>query len=194
MNNYEIAQRFASMWRKSREDANMSQQQVAKMLGVSRSTIQSWEDGVSCPNQAKGFEWFTVLGLSPIPYYLKLIYPAMEDIKNDKDIEEALINCIKDCTPEQKRELLYLFLGHHGSSVAGIIELMTAHLHIPLRDRITIANTVLSSYDLADSLNELVEPEAERPNIEVLKSSLINSVHAVKDRKKSYSLIKEDTK
>lgn len=194
MNNVEISEKFANMWTRSRTDANKSQDYMAKALGVSRQTIQNWEKGLGCPNQMMGFKWFDVLGLQPLPYYLQLFHPAMDGISvnsDDDQIKEALIKCIEDSTPDQRRKLLYLFYGDHGSSPSGIIELMTAHLHTPLRDRITIANTVLASYDLAEALDELVQPDHIRPNTTLLKDSLLNALKAVKNKNHSYMNVKE---
>lgn len=190
MNNVEISEKFANMWVSSRTAANKSQEYMAKALGVSRQTVQNWEKGLGCPNQMMGFKWFQVLGVQPLPYYLQILHPDMEGISpkdDDQKIEDALIECIKDLTPDQKRKLLYLFYGNHGSSPSGIIELMTTHLHNPLRDRITIANTVLASYNLAESLGEVVQPDHILPNTKLLEESLVNSIDAVKHRMDAYT-------
>ena len=76
----DISEKFASMWRKSREDAGKSQDFMAKAMRVSKRTIQNWEAGISCPSQSAGLEWFQILGLAPLPYYLELLYP--EHTKN----------------------------------------------------------------------------------------------------------------
>lgn len=190
MNRMEIAERFAWMWRTSREDSGKSQDYVAKALGVSKSTVQNWENGTSCPNQMKGFEWFQVLGLQPISYYLQMMYPSIEGISNksdDKLIEESLITCIKACTPEQKRKLFYLFFGGHGSSPSGIIELMTAHLHTSLRDRINVALCVAENYEMAQAQGNLVGDDHIKPDMDILRKSLKNGRIAVIQNKNSYT-------
>lgn len=190
MNRMEIAERFAWMWRTSREDSGKSQDYVAKALGVSKSTVQNWENGTSCPNQMKGFEWFQVLGLQPISYYLQMMYPSIEGISNksdDKLIEESLITCIKACTPEQKRKLFYLFFGDHGSSPSGIIELMTAHLHTSLRDRINVALCVAENYEMAQAQGNLVGDDHIKPDMDILRKSLKNGRIAVIQNKNSYT-------
>lgn len=195
MNKVEIAERFAWMWRTSREDSGKSQEYVAKALGVSKSTIQNWENGTSCPNQMKGFEWFQVLGLQPMSYYLQMMFPSMQGISNksdDKEIEEALIKCIKACTPEQKRKLLYLFYGDHGSSPSGVIELMTAHLHTSLRDRINVALCVAENYEMANAKGLLVGDNHIKADMEVLRTSLKNGRTAVIENKNSYTNMKEE--
>ena len=74
-NDYEINDRFARIWRVSREKAGVSQDAIAKRLGVSKKTVQNWENGTSSPSQVMGFEWFNVCELQPLPFYLEALYP-----------------------------------------------------------------------------------------------------------------------
>ncbi len=86
MDRYDINERFAKMWRKSRNAAGKSQEFVAKSLGVNKKTVQNWEAGTSCPSQEKGFEWFQVLGIQPLP----------DHIQPDVDILNCAFLCGKD--------------------------------------------------------------------------------------------------
>lgn len=185
----DTSERFADMFRKVRMDCGKSQQYLADTIGVSKKTIQNWESGFSSPPFG-GLEIFQALGANPTPYYLRFLYPSLE--KDTEDVEERLITCIKSLSEIQKEKLLFLFLGDHGSSLSGMVELMTGHLQMPLRDRVTIANAVISNYDLASTLGELSCPDDVQPDIEILKTSLLHSVLAVKKREKSYSLLKKE--
>ena len=102
MKKYDISERFAKMWRTSREAAGKSQDYMAKALGVSKKTVQNWENGTSCPSQQMGFEWFMVLGVQPMPYYLKLLYPyefdRIEPGANKKDVGIALLTLVSNLT------------------------------------------------------------------------------------------------
>lgn len=187
----EIADRFASMWRKSREEAGKSQEYMAKALGVSKKTIQNWEAGISSPTQAKGFEWFHVLGVQPLPYYLDLLYPdlmqKLADDPSEENITETLITAVSHLGSEQKKKLLYLFLGNHGSSVTGILELMTAHLQSPLRDRINIAQSVATNYQLAAQTCKIIRPEDIQPDIGLLNYTIQRGTEAVIHGAEGYS-------
>lgn len=191
MNRLEINERFAFMWRKSREDAGKSQDYIAKALGVSKKTVQNWESGFSSPTQEKGFEWFDVLGLQPLPYYLELLYGNYQTSESDKTVEDALITFIKACTPEEKRKLLFILGATHGSSYAGIIEMLTAHLHVPLKDRLNVAHNILTNYEIASAQGTLISTEGVTPNIDLLNQSYENAKEAVKNNKNSYSNVRK---
>ena len=111
--------RFARIWSLSRSDAGKTQEFMANGLGVSKKTIQNWEKGASAPDLYEGSEWFRVLGTNPMPYYLAFLYPWLFDgIKpedDDQEIEQALLFLVKNMTSVEKREMLYLMAGRHGS-------------------------------------------------------------------------------
>lgn len=177
--------RFAQIWATSRIDAGKTQNFLAKGLGVSKKTIQNWENGVTAPDFFMGTEWFRILGLNPLPYYLSYIFPDLfADISpNDSDdsIEQALILLIKNSTAVEKRELLYLMAGRHGSSWYSLLQMFTAHCHTGMRSRVGVARNILENYEIEEATGQLVCPTNIRPDIEVLRS-------AVEEGKKSVIL------
>lgn len=188
MNKTEIADRFGAMWKRSRHDAGVSQEYMAKALGVSKKTIQNWEAGLASPSQIMGFEWFDVLGLQPLPYYLELLYPDQEGMtsKSDDDlISKALLETVGGLPIHLKRKLLFLLTGTHGSSIVGLAELLTAYLHIPLEYRLSIALSVLTDYKVVDSFN--MTSDHIKPDIELLESSINKAIESVIANKKNYS-------
>ena len=144
--------RFARIWSLSRSDAGKTQEFMAAGLGVSKKTIQNWEKGVSAPDLYEGSEWFRVLGSNPMPYYLAFLYPWLFDgIKpedGDEEIEQALMFLVKNMTTPEKRELLYLMAGRHGSPWYSLLQMFTAHCHCSLRSRVTAARTILENYEM----------------------------------------------
>lgn len=101
----DINERFAKIWKVSRNQVNVSQDEIAKRLGVSKKTVQNWEAGLSSPSQVMGFKWFEALGVQPMPYYLSVMYPGFGDIPKEpsaSDIDEYLIKLIKD-VPERTK-------------------------------------------------------------------------------------------
>lgn len=175
MNQIEIAEGFAQMWRKSREDAGKSQDFMAKALGVSKTTVQNWEAGTSCPNQMKGFEWFRALGLQPLPYYLELFYPASDTISSeeDKKIEEALIKYAKALRPSERKKLLFVVYGQHGSEFEELLEMLVAYFHTPDENRITVAQNVCTNFEIAQATNKLVAKDSIMPDIKLVKNAII---------------------
>lgn len=190
MTTFEISERFAQMWKQSREDAGKSQAYMAKALGVSRATIQHWEDGISSPSQIKGFQWFEALGLQPMPYYLKLIY----GISSKSDPLEAIRTIASDLPEDYQKKILYFLSGEHGSSVAGIIELTTAYLLLPLRDRLAIAQSIATMYRVVDAEGSANADDRIRPNMEILQKSIDGGTRAVLSGRSGYSQIMEDEK
>lgn len=193
MKKYDISEKFAKMWRKSRESAGKSQDYMAKALGVSKKTVQNWENGTSCPSQQMGFEWFMVLGIQPMPYYLKLLYPyefdRFEPGANEKDVGIALLTLVSNLTVDQKRKLLYILQGCHGSSPICILEMLTAYLQTPLEYRLNIAASIAISYEVSESKDILNNPAHVQPNMSLLNLAIKRGRQAVIDGKGCYTIV-----
>ena len=190
MNTLELNERFSAMYRKSREDAGRSQDYMARAMGVSKKTIQNWEDGTSSPNQTKSFEWFEILNIQPLPYYLEALYPGRFDTNNNNDDEimDSIIKLISALPSDAKRKLLFFLSGNHGSSTIGMLELATAHLHVPLDRRINIAQSVATNYELSEYQDCLVCPDQIRPNMTTLLNSIELGKRAVIKGEPSYTI------
>lgn len=194
MTHLEINKRFMYMWRKSLADSKHTQSYIAKAMNVSRQTVAHWLNGDSCPDQRQGFEWFLKLGLQPLPYYLELFYPEFENITKaeDEQIKKALHALINGIPPKERRKLLYCFHGSHGSSPQAVLELLTAYLHTPLKDRISIANAIVINYTLAEKAQKLVKPLYTKPNIELLRLAIKRCTFSLLGGHTNYTAILED--
>lgn len=186
MTSVDISDRFAEMWRTSREDAGRSQEYMAKALGVSKKTIQNWEAGTSCPNQLTGFAWFNALGLQPLPYYLKLLFP---DDCNGESCEDLLIDIIHALPEGYKKKLLYILHGGHGSSPICILDMVTAHLQSPLRGRLNVAQSISMNYDLAAATDSIRCPEDIQPDTEQLHNAINAAYSAILSGNDDYNSI-----
>lgn len=168
--------RFAQIWAASRTDAGKTQEYMAKGLGVSKKTIQNWENGVTAPDLFMGSEWFRVLGINPLPYYLSFLFPDLfagispED--SDPSIEQALMVLIQNATAIEKRELLYLMAGRHGSSWYSLLQMFTAHCHTSMKSRVNIARSILDTYEMEMETGELVCTDNVKPDLQVLRSAV----------------------
>jgi len=161
---------------------------MAEGLGVSKKTIQNWENGVSSPDLFSGSEWFRLLGLNPLPYYLAYLFPELFDgiAPDDEDdtIEEALMLLIQNSTPVEKRELLYLMAGRHGSSWYSLLQMFTAHCHTGLKSRVNAARLILENYEMDKQAGRLVCPDNIQPDLTMLENAVEEGKRAVL---KSYS-------
>lgn len=185
------AQRFSLIWWKSRTDAGKSQEYMAKHLGISKRTVQNWEHGVTCPNLFQSSEWFRLLGQNPLHYYLSYLHPGMlrDDSSYDEaEIDEALMLLISNSTPKEKRELLFLMSGQHGSSWHSLLQLFTAHCHTSLRSRVTAARVIVDSYEMEEHTGDLVCPDAVQPDMDMLNMATGRGKRAVQEKKKGYTI------
>lgn len=184
------------MWRKSRADGGKSQAYMAEKMGVSRKTVQNWEDGLSCPSQERAFEWFKVLDLHPLPYYLDLLYPEINSLKPasaDADVKRALVEMIQDLSPDACRKLLYWMYGEHGSSPIAVLEMITAHLQTPLQNRLNIAQSIETNYEVAKAGNRLVQPDHVQPDLDLLKKAIKLGKESALNGRKTYSVFTADS-
>ena len=189
----ERRKRFAQVWSLSRQDAGRTQEEMAKGLGISKKTVQNWENGVTFPDLYTGCEWFRVLGMNPLPYYLAYLFPdffdGIDPEDEDETIGEALNFLVQNLSAREKRELLYLMAGRHGSPWYSILQLFTAHCHLSMKSRVAVANQVLQSYEMEQELNELVCPRNVAPDITLLKDSVEQAKKSVLKRTKGYTTI-----
>lgn len=183
MNRFELAERISEIWSRSRSDAGKSREYMAKMLGVSKKTIQNWEEGLSSPSVIRCLEWFDCLNMNPLPYVLQTLYPKQfHDISHadsDERIEEALEKIVADLPSDYKRRLLFFLYADHGSSPLAMLDLSTAHLQAPLETRINIAQSVATNYEIALAKNNLRSPNHIQPNMDNLHDAIYRGKEAV---------------
>lgn len=189
----ERVKRFAKIWWKSRADAGKSQEFMALSLGVSKKTIQNWEKGLSAPNLFQCSEWFRVLGLNPTHYHLEFLYPTVfgdaTALNDDKNVEKMLISLIKNASSIEKKQLLYLMAGNHGSPWYVLLQLFTAHCHTTLQSRFIAARSILDNYEIEEQTKKLVNLDDVKPNIEFLKKAMVQCKKAAQDKQAGYSTI-----
>lgn len=181
--------RFSVILQRSRNIAGKSQEFMALELGVARKTVQNWEKGISSPTVPQALSWFHVLGQSGVPYFFQYIYPDMEGIKrsdSDEHIHGALMEIVKDLPAESMRQLMFLFYGDHGSSPTAVLQMITAHLQTPMKDRITQAGVIAKNYELAMKKGDLSSPNHCQPNFKLLKEAIDEGEKAFLEGKESY--------
>lgn len=179
-NNISRQQCAKILW-KSRHDAGATIDYMASSLHVSSGTIRNWETGHSSPDIFQVTEWFSALGIQPMPYILSWLYPdslgTLTTKADDDTITAALHHAINELTNIEKRELLFALCAPHGSPPYSIIQLATAYLHIPLSMRLPIAASILEDYQILYSKGELTCPDNVQPDL----SALIESIHRAHD-------------
>lgn len=189
----ERIKKFAFMHAMVRDKAGKSQEYMAAELCVSKKTIQNWEKGVSSPSFFQSLEWFRVLNVNPFPYYLMIIFPdELFEIKGnseDDKIEEAFDALTKTFSINTKRALLYMFYGNHGSSPNAIMQLILAHLHLPMKDRVAPATIVFSMYEMEKELGNLICIDNIQPDMDVLNNAIHKGKCSAMKNEKTYGIV-----
>ena len=187
----ERAKRFSKIWWQSRADSGKSQEYMALGLGVSKKTIQNWEKGITSPDLFQSSEWFRLLGLNPLHYYLEFLYPdafSSDSGKIDEErTEEMLISLIKQNTPMEKRQLLYLMSGKHGSSWYALLQMFTAHCHTSMQSRSAAARLIADNYEVERDNGKLICPDDLQPDLPLLKEAALKGKNAAKNNDKGYN-------
>lgn len=183
--------KFSEVFSESRIHARKSQEWMAFELGKTRRTVQNWESGRSAPDLFETLEWFRAINTNPFPYFLKLLYPdSIKDLSpasSDEKIEEAFNDLTHNLSVADKRALLYLYGGNHGSSPYSVIQLMLAHLHSPIISRISNAIMITGSYELNKQLGTLICKDNIQPDIDNLSEAIKKAEYAAIHHAEGYT-------
>lgn len=188
----EDKKRLARMLMLSRAESGLSQEKVALELGIAKKTVQNWERGVSAPTLPQAIGWFRVLKVPAMPYFLQFMFPDIEGIgskDSDAKIKKELLSLIEELPPEGIRQLMYLFYGSHGSSPRGIMNMLTAHLQSPMKDRYIHAVTILEDYKISHEKESLTKPENIQPNLPLLEEAIKNARESIISDKENYMIV-----
>jgi transcriptional regulator with XRE-family HTH domain len=97
--------KFAYRLRDLRRNSNISGQKLGESLGVGKTTISAWENGVNYPNQEtliKIAEYFNV----SVDYLLGVpSKKTVENVKDDDDFLVAFYGEVDKLPPETQKEL-----------------------------------------------------------------------------------------
>ncbi|MCQ2495646.1 MAG: helix-turn-helix domain-containing protein [Lachnospiraceae bacterium] len=184
---------IAEALRKTRNEAGKSQEFMAFELGVTRRTILNWENGVSDPSVVQTITWFKLVNKNPIPFLLQSIYPDMDKISpkdDDSKILASLMQLINDLPAEGIRQLMYLFFGNHGSSPRAVLQMITAHLQTPMKDRIAHGQLVATNYEIAKRTGTLAHPDYIQPDTDYLNAAIASAKDAVEKKAAEYSSVR----
>ena len=183
--------RISDMLKHSRYAAGLSQKEVAKRLKLSGRTVQNWEEGISVPSFEMVLNWFQKIDQPLYPYIIKIIHRQetehLSEISSECDIKNALQALIADLPKEQCQKILYFLLGNHGSMPEGVLEMITAYLHIPLSMRINICQEIYTDYIVSKAHGMIVNEDDVKPDEEMIHRLIAASIEAVLQNQSSYT-------
>lgn len=173
--------------RQMRVDAGLSQMQLANKMMLHESTIHKWESGESCPSAIWAWKWYNACGINHMPYVMSWQHPERYST-DERQTNVALHEAIMALDLEDRKRLLYAITGNHGSFFPGVLQLILAHLHLPLKGRIGSATLVATHYNIANRKGTLVHTDRPMPNMDLLDRSIHAGMEACFDDRESYTL------
>lgn len=188
----EVIMTIAEALRSTRNSSGKSQEFMAFELGVNRRTIVNWENGTSEPSIGQTITWFKLTNKNPIPYLLQITYPDMDKISpkdNDAKILSSLMQLINDLPAEGIRQLMYLFFGEHGSSPRAVLQMITAHLQTPMKDRIAHGQLIATNYEIAKRTGNIAKPTHIQPDMMYLNAAIDTALVAVESDANEYTSV-----
>lgn len=193
--NNETIVKISQVLKKSRKASGKTQDYVAQKLGVSKKTIQNWEKGITCPDLIQWEMWFTSLGQNPLPYHLSVQYPWLSDditdLNDDSKIEEDLVQLIHNMPTIEKKELLFLMSGLHGSSWYSLLQMFTAHCHTTMQSRVAAARIILENYEMESRTGEIVCKGEIMPDTKMLSHAINQGKQAAQNNQNRYTTEKD---
>lgn len=173
--------------RAMREDAGLSQTALAEKLGITKTTVANWECGKTCPDAVETWEWYQACGGNPVPYIMEWRHPARYSSKEEFDTA-LLLRSVELMPVDEQRLLLYAIAGNHGGSWGAIINLVAAHVHLPMKARLIHGDMVYRHYQVAQEIGTVRHTDRPLPDLEKLKKGIDLGFEAVKNGEESYSI------
>ena len=173
MNEYDL--QVAKALEMARAKAGLSQEKLAKRLGISKPTVASRERGTSPVTLADIINWCVACSIPARRCMDACIYPGLLDyLQEDISTEEKrqiLHAAVDEMSNYEVDGWLYLYYGDHGSDPMGVLTEVLANLHTPLRDRVTIVNAIIGHYEMAKSTKTDPDPNGTQPVMDVVRQA-----------------------
>lgn len=191
MNEYGL--QVAKALEKTRTKAGLSQERLAKLLGISKPTVASRERGTSPVTLADIINWCVACSIPARRCLDACIYPGLLDyLQEDISTEEKrqILHAAVDEMSNYKVDgWLYLYYGDHGSDPMAVLTEVLANLHTPLRDRVSIVNAIIGHYEMAQSTKTDPDPNGTQPVMDVVRQARDCGTAAAKNLDDAYSMM-----
>lgn len=191
----EFSWRIAKALETARAHAGLSQEKLAKRMGVSRPTIAAWEQGTTPPSLPTALKWFTCCGVSAVRYIDACIHPGLleylEDDLIDAEKRQILHEALDEASMYEINALLYLRYGDHGSDHIGVLSEMLANLHCPLDDRVSHCGTIINDHEMARGRGLDPDPNGFQPEMDILHQAHQCGKDAAMADQAAYSITRE---
>lgn len=162
----------AERLKKARIDSGVSQEQAAAEIGVRRSTIGNYENGISTPDIEK---FIALCKLYKMDYVKMLVYyygSPDGSISGSEDVISDIIYLISTYDEDKLKELRWIFSGEHGKRVDSLFQLVLIYLHLDLGSRIHATEWLFGMYSALKLQHKTVNENIMEPNFSNVLSSL----------------------
>ena len=191
MNEYDL--QVAKALEMARTKAGLSQEKLAKRLGISKPTVASREWGTSPVTLPEIFKWCVACRIPARRCMDACIYPGLLDyLQEDISTEEKrqiLHAAVDEMSNYEVDGWLYLYYGDHGSDPMAVLTEVLANLHTPLRDRVSIVNAIIGHYEMAQSTKTDPDPNGTQPVMDVVRQARDCGTAAAKNLDDAYSMM-----
>ena len=181
---------IARLFEKAVYDSGLSQRELADALGVSRSSLQNWLDGVSAPELGELLTFLPkIQNVTVFPLLLEVCHPDLFAAQTTDEKRKALLTFYRDiATPRFIAQEHYLLMSEHGSNFEGIKQMDIAHIQSRLADRRRNCMAALTGYQDAVAMGAVTDPQAPQPDIETLEICIARSTQSVKAGLNAYTI------
>lgn len=170
MNEYDL--QVAKALEMARAKAGLSQEKLAKRLGISKPTVASRERGTSPVTLADSINWCVACSIPARRCMDACIYPGLLDyLQEDISTEEKrqiLHAAVDEMSNYEVDGWLYLYYGDHGSDPMGVLTEVLANLHTTLANRVAVCSTIGTNYVLDRANNRDPDPNGTQPHMPIM--------------------------
>lgn len=192
----EYRKRIAETIVTAREMADVSQRQLAGLLGRDRRTIQKWESGEIRLLVEDYLGIFDVLNVNLELFSKWLRHPELfpnglgdiQHLSSDRKRQAIAAYYANSAAPVEIEQEFYLLFGNHGSDHCGMLQEIIANLQTPLKERRRICGQILSTYSEAVKLGCLTDPGAPRPVLDILLACYNASAESLQAGRNGYAV------
>ena len=165
----ERQERKGRLIRQLREKCGYSQQFLSAYLGISRSTLQNVEAGLSSTNDKKFWRFLDLVGVSEAEFAHMLEGDARDADSEEERINGELRAVLKLMPLHVKKVLHSIFCRDWGGDSERLMDIVACHRDITLRERLRHSEQYVMEYVLDKEMGELTNSGLEPPDIERLK-------------------------
>ncbi|MGN0631673.1 MAG: helix-turn-helix transcriptional regulator [Ruminococcus sp.] len=172
--------------KKARIERGISQEQAAKRIGVKRSTIGNYENGVSSPDVEKFIELCNMYNLDYVKLLVYYYGSPVECHSSGNDIISDIVYLISTFDTHKLEELRWIFSGEHGKRVDPLIQLVLIYLHLDIGSRIHATEWLFGVYTTLKMQKRDVNSGIMEPDISNILASLEDAKQAYFEGKENY--------